>query len=196
MELIAHRVNKITKLKKLPLKYGAEIDIRDSGKELIVVHDPFKKGEKLEKFLKNYKHKTLIANVKSERIEDKIIKLLKKYKIKDYFFLDSSFPKIIELTKNRFRNIALRVSYYENISIAKKLKGKARWIWYDTFFGFPKNLSEFRYLKKDLNYKICLVSPELHKIKIEKNSKIFKKIKKSNYIDAVCTKQKYFKNWL
>ena len=63
MELIAHRVNKITKLKKLPLKYGAEIDIRDSGKELIVVHDPFKKGEKLEKFLKNYKHKTLIAKI-------------------------------------------------------------------------------------------------------------------------------------
>ena len=73
MELIAHRVNKITKLKKLPLKYGAEIDIRDSGKELIVVHDPFKKGEKLEKFLKNYKHKTLIANVKSERIKRLVI---------------------------------------------------------------------------------------------------------------------------
>ena len=196
MILIAHRINKITKLKKLPLKYGVEIDIRDNGKELFVVHDPFKKGEKLEIFLKSYKHKTLIVNIKSERIEDKIIKLLKKYKIKDYFFLDSSFPKIIELTKKGFKNIALRVSYYENISTAKKLKGKAKWIWYDTFFGLPKNLSELKYLKKNLKYKICLVSPELHKIKIKKTSKIFKKIKKSSYIDAVCTKQKYFENWL
>ena len=55
MILIAHRINKITKLKKLPLKYGVEIDVRDNGKELFVVHDPFKKGEKLEIFLKNYK---------------------------------------------------------------------------------------------------------------------------------------------
>jgi predicted PilT family ATPase len=30
--------------KKLDKNYGVEIDIRDNGKELIVVHDPYKKG--------------------------------------------------------------------------------------------------------------------------------------------------------
>ena len=45
MQLISHRVNKLEDLKKLDKKYGVEIDIRDDGKKLIIVHDPFKKGK-------------------------------------------------------------------------------------------------------------------------------------------------------
>ena len=115
MYLISHRINSIKQLKKLDKKYGIEIDIRDDGKKLIVVHDPFKKGVRLINFLKHYNHKILIANIKSERIEDKVIKVFKKMKISKYFFLDSSFPKIIELTKKKFKKIALRVSYYESV---------------------------------------------------------------------------------
>ena len=124
MYYIAHRINTINQLKKLDKKYGIEIDIRDNGKNLVVVHNPFKKGILLKSFLKFYKHKILIANIKSERIEDKVIKVLKKYNISNYFFLDSSFPKIIDLVKKKFKKIALRVSFYESISTAKKLKGK------------------------------------------------------------------------
>ncbi len=195
MDYIAHRINSINQLKKLNINYGIEIDIRDNGKNLIIVHDPFKKGVKLTKFLKYYKHKIIIANIKSERIEDSVIKVFKKYKISNYFFLDSSIPKIIDLIKKQFKKIALRVSYYEDISIAKKLKGKVNWIWFDTFKGLPKDLKEFRYLKKELNYKICLVCPKLHNKQNRISVKKIKLLKKNNLIDAICTKEKFFHIW-
>ena len=195
MILISHRVNKLNQLKKTNTRYGIEIDIRDKNNDLIVTHDPFSNGIKLTTYLNSFKHKLIIANIKSERIEDRVIKIFKKKKIKNYFFLDSSIPKIIDMTKKNINNIGLRVSYYENIEIAVKLKGKVRWIWYDTFMGIPKDLKEFRLLKK-MNYKICLVSPELHKKKVNFNSKQLNLLKKKRLIDAICTKEKYFKNWI
>jgi len=173
MHLIAHRINKIDQLKKIDQKFGIEIDIRDEDGTLIVVHDPFKKGQKLEKFLKYYNHKILIANIKSERIEDRVIKMFKNFKITNYFFLDSSFPMIIDLIKKKVNKIAIRVSYYEGIYAAKKLSKKIKWIWYDTFDGIPNNLNTLRYLKNKLNYKICFFCPYLHK---KKNKYKFKKI--------------------
>ena len=196
MQFIAHRINTINQLKKLDKKYGIEIDIRDNGKNLIVVHDPFKKGILLKSFLKFYKHEILIANIKSERVEDEVIKLFKKNNIIKYFFLDSSFPKIIDLVKKKFRKIAIRVSFYESATIAKKLKGKVNWIWFDTFKGIPKDLNELKYLKYKLNYKICLVCPKLHNKSNRLNSKQIQIIKKNRLIDAVCTKEKYFKEWI
>tara|TARA_B100000780_G_scaffold70682_1_gene47215 strand:+ start:830 stop:1420 length:591 start_codon:yes stop_codon:yes gene_type:complete len=195
MDYIAHRINTIKQLKLLDNKYGIEIDIRDDGKDLIIVHDPFKKGIKLEKFLKFYNHKIIIANIKSERIEDRVIKVFKEHKIYNYFFLDTSVPKIIELVKQKFKKIALRVSYYEDILIAQKLKGKVNWIWFDTFRGLPKDLSKLKYLKNKLKYKICLVCPKLHDEKNQINSNKIKLLKKNGLIDAVCTKEKFFDIW-
>ena len=195
MILISHRVNKIKELIKLNPKYGVEIDIRDNGKELIIVHDPFKKGIKLNDYLKNYKHSFIIANIKSERIEEKVVKIFNKFKIKDYFFLDTSFPQIINLIKKKYTKIALRVSYYEGLDVTKKLKKKINWIWYDTFLGMPNNINDFKILKMR-GYKICLVSPELHNLSLNKNANILKKLKRKKLIDAVCTKEKYFRNWI
>jgi hypothetical protein len=86
MEIIIHRINKIKNLKTIPTKFGVEIDLRDFNKDLILQHDPFKKGDLFEKYLENFKHGTLIIDVKSERIEQKAIRLLKKNKIKNFFF--------------------------------------------------------------------------------------------------------------
>lgn len=194
MLLISHRVNNIANLNKLNKKYGIEIDIRDQGKNLIIVHDPFKKGVKLNSYLKHYRHSFLVANIKSEGIEEKTIKLFKRFKIKNYFLLDSSFPQIIRLIKKKHSKLAIRSSFYENIETAKKLKKKIKWIWYDTFFGLPKGLQEFITLKK-YGFKICLVSPELHNLSISNNNKILQKLKKNKLIDAVCTKKKYFSSW-
>ena len=195
MIFCSHRINTIKELKKIPTNFGIEIDISTDSKKLVLKHDPFATGETLEKFLNFYKHKFVILNVKSEGLEEKILRVLIKKKIKNYFFLDSSFPKIIDLTKKKVSQIAIRVSYYEDISTAKKLKNKVKWIWYDTFFGLPKTLEHFILLKK-LNYKICIVCPELHKIKLNTKSKNFINLKKSNLLDAVCTKQKFFKKWI
>ncbi len=193
MILVSHRVNKISEIIKTNLNYGVEIDIRDEGKKLIVVHDPFKKGVDLNKYLKLYKHKLLIANVKSERIEDEVINVFNRFNIKNYFFLDSSFPKIIDLINRKFKKIAIRVSCYEGFDVAKKLKNKVNWIWFDTFKGMPKK-SELIFLKK-LKYKICLVSPELHGKTVCNKKKIIKDIIKLKLVDAVCTKEYFFKNW-
>ena len=86
MDYIAHRINSISQLKKLNSDYGIEIDIRDDKKDLVVVHDPFKKGVKLNHYLKHYNHKLIIANIKSERIEDDVIKMFKKFNINNFFF--------------------------------------------------------------------------------------------------------------
>ena len=45
MEIIIHRINKIDKLKKIPIKYGVEIDIRSYKNDLILSHDPYKYGD-------------------------------------------------------------------------------------------------------------------------------------------------------
>ena len=101
MEIIVHRVNQIKDLKKIPKKYGVEIDLRDFHNNIVIQHDPFKNGDIFEKYLNHYNHGTLILNVKSERIEYEVIKILKKKKIKKYFFLDSTYPMIIDMTKKK-----------------------------------------------------------------------------------------------
>ena len=45
MEIIAHRINKLSQLKALPKKYGSEIDLRSFGSKIILNHDPYKTGD-------------------------------------------------------------------------------------------------------------------------------------------------------
>ena len=78
MEYIAHRINTIEELKQIPSEYGVELDLRDYGRRLILQHDPFKDGEDFEEYLKHYNHGTMILNIKSERIEFKVLDLIKK----------------------------------------------------------------------------------------------------------------------
>ena len=194
MEIIIHRINNSKKLRKIPKNYGVEIDVRDYKENLILNHDPFKNGEKLENFLKAYKHGTLIINVKSEFIETKVLKLLKRYKIKKYFFLDSSYPVIFDFIKKRIRDFAIRISDYESISNAFKIYPKFKWIWLEIFNGLYLSKKEISFLKKK-NIKVCLVSPELH------NKKNFNKVKKwikrkKIKISAVCTKEEFLNNWI
>ena len=145
---------------KIPTDSGVEIDLRDSNKGLILNHDPFSSGESLENFISNYNHKTLILNIKSERIEYDALNVLDKYKIDDYFFLDSSFPMLIELSNNGITNIAARISEYESIESISLVSNRVSWIWLDSFNGFYLTKNDATQIKK-LNLKACLVSPEL-----------------------------------
>jgi len=54
LEYIAHRINTIEELGKIPREYGVELDLRDFGDRLILQHDPFKDGEDFEEYLKHY----------------------------------------------------------------------------------------------------------------------------------------------
>ena len=65
MIIIKHRVNSIEDLKKTSNKYGVEIDLRSYGQQIIVDHEPFRKSITFIKWLRFYKHKFLILNVKN-----------------------------------------------------------------------------------------------------------------------------------
>ena len=195
MEFIAHRINKLEELEKLCKKYGVEIDLRDNvdGK-IYINHDPFILGEDFEEYLRKYSHGTMILNVKSERIELKILELLKKYSINNYFFLDSSFPMIKLLSDRGEKNIALRYSEYEGLDTLEKMQGKVNWVWVDCFTELPINNEIYRKIK-NMGYKLCLVSPELQNQK-EKLELYAKQIKDEKIeFDAICTKEYNVEKW-
>ena len=151
MEYIAHRINTINELMNISPEHGVEIDLRDFGDRLILQHDPFKDGEDFEQFLNKYEHGTLILNIKSEGIEFKVKMLLKKYNIKNYFFLDSSFPMINLLSSSGEKKIALRFSEYEGVDTIVNMKNKVNWVWVDCFTEFPLNDKIYQILKINLN---------------------------------------------
>jgi hypothetical protein len=195
MEYIAHRINTIKELRTIPNEYGVELDLRDFGNKLILQHDPFKDGEEFEKYLEYYNHGTMILNIKSERIEHKVLELLKKYNVKRYFFLDSSFPMIYLLSKNGEQNIALRFSEFEGIDTILNMKNKVNWIWVDCFSELPIYKDNHKLLK-DNGFKFCLVSPELQN-QSEKLEKYKKYLNDNNIIfDAICTKVDNIKKWI
>ena len=191
---IAHRINTVTELKKTPHQYGVEIDLRPWNDKIIIHHDPFVEGEDFEEYLKNYEHGTMILNIKSEGIEYRILKLLKKYRIQDYFFLDCSFPMIYNLVKEKETKIALRFSEFEGIDTLKNMEGKAKWVWVDCFSKLPLDTIIYKKIK-NLGFKTCLVSPELQ----GRTSDIadYKSSLKSEKIefDAICTKIFNISKW-
>ena len=197
-QFICHRINKLEELKKIDVNLGVELDIRDDHKtgELILAHDPFVEGENFESYLQFYNHNTLILNIKSERVELECLKLLEKYNINNYFFLDSSFP-MINLLNKKFNNnkIASRYSEYECLEFTENIKDLISWIWIDCFTILPLN-KEIHERIKLLNKKICIVSPELQgqseKIAIYKQQLIDNDI----IPDAICCKEYNIYEWI
>jgi hypothetical protein len=195
MHYIAHRVNSINELLNIPIKYGVEVDLRDYGDRIILQHDPFKNGENFEEYLKHYNHGTIILNIKSEGIEFKVLELLKKYNINNYFFLDSSFPVIHSLCLKNEKNIALRFSEFEGIDTICLMSKKVDWIWVDCFRKLPITGQNYKLLKNH-KYKLCLVSPELQgqdrKLESYKNY-----LQKEGIVfDAICTKVHNITRWM
>jgi len=148
MILISHRCNSIESLKATPIKYGVEVDIRSLGEQLIIHHEPFLSGELFEEWISNYRHGTLILNVKEEGLEERLISMMKKYGIENYFFLDQSFPFLIKWANQDEHRCAVRVSEFEFIETALSLAGKVDWVWVDCFTHFPLSRRESYRLKK------------------------------------------------
>ena len=155
---ISHRINTVQELKKIPEEYGIETDLRDYQENIILQHDPFKSGELFTDFIKEFNHKIIILNIKSEGIEYKILEILKNNNITNYFFLDSSFPMIYKLLKITDK-IAIRFSEFESLESVLTMKNKIQWVWVDCFTKFPLSLKTYTILKK--YFKLCYVSPEL-----------------------------------
>ena len=194
MLFYCHRINTIKELKKIPKKYGIEIDLRDKENKIILVHDPFSTGEDFEEFLKYFNHQSIILNIKSERIEFRVLELLKKFNITNYFFLDSSFPMIYQLNKINEKNIAIRFSEFESFESVELVKNMVKWIWIDCFTYFPLNKDIYKKIK-DLGLKICIVSPELQKHNLDMINEI-KKVINNFKIDAICCKEYNIQLWI
>ena len=190
MKIIYHRRNTIEELKSTPTQYGVEIDIRSRGKDLIIHHDPFVPGVLFNDWIGHYNHGTLTLNVKESGLEPTLTESMKLHSIDDYFFLDQSFPYLVEWANSGNKRCALRVSEYESVESALQFAGKVSWVWVDCFTHFP--LSHDNFLKlKNAPFKTYLVSPEIQGRDPESEIKVMAEILRKRRIDAdaVCTKR-------
>ncbi|MGX5710698.1 phosphatidylinositol-specific phospholipase C/glycerophosphodiester phosphodiesterase family protein [Brucella lupini] len=171
MIVIHHRRNTVAELADTDPQFGVEIDLRNHGDEILVTHDPFiTRAVLLQDWLKQYRHRFLIANVKEEGLEPRLTALLAEYGVSDFFILDESIPFIRKYALEGLPNFAVRVSELESIEtalrIASYLHGENRsinWIWADSFTGMPLHPDEALALRQ-AGYRICIVSPELHHV--------------------------------
>lgn len=189
MIIISHRRNTIEELTSTPTRYGVEVDIRSTNDELIIHHDAFSEGVSFSDWLDAFAHRLLIANVKEEGLEARLLKEFQARGITDYFLLDQSFPFLLKWCGDFEGKSAIRVSEYESIDTVVKVKGLVSWVWVDCFSTFPLTDEEARFLK-DIGFKLCLVAPELQgRNSVDDRSAFIESIFSSGVAyDAVCTK--------
>jgi hypothetical protein len=185
MLFIQHRVNTAAQLRQTPPEYGVEVDLRDCGDRLVLRHDAFGDGEDFETYLADYRHRLIILNVKSERIEHRVLEAVKRAGVRDYFFLDCSFPMIRTLVAQGERKIAVRFSEFEPVESALALAGLIDWVWVDCFTRMPLSPETHAALKK--HFKLCIVSPELQGRSTD-TIPAFAAELRPYAVDAVCTK--------
>jgi hypothetical protein len=102
----------------------------------------------------------LILNVKEEGLEERLLALMGRHRIKDFFFLDQSFPFLMRTANRGERRCAVRVSEFESIDTAMALAGRVDWAWVDCFTRFPLSGADAARLQ-GAGFRLCLVSPEL-----------------------------------
>ncbi len=184
MLYIKHRVNTVKQLRETDPSFGVEVDLSGNDKgQVFLQHEPFSDGELFENFLKEYHHKFIILDIKKERIEFEVLRLLNQFNIKDYFFLDCSFPMIYLLTSKGIKDVAIRFSEFEGLDTVRNMSGKANWVWADTFTKNPLTEDIVKEIRS-LGYKICFVSPELQG-QPEKIDDYWKEIKDFN-LEGIC----------
>ena len=188
MIIIRHRINSINDLLDTSSDYGVEIDLRSSGQELVLEHDPFRNGTKFSDWLKHYRHKYLIVNLKEDGLETKAINTLNDFGVQNFFFLDQSFPSLYKLSRIAPEYCSARVSDFEPVIPALSLK--PGWLWFDSHSGGWEYLVDSFDAIKNIQIKTCLVSPELQRLNAINELEMLKSIliKYAINFDAVCTK--------
>lgn len=197
IRFICHRVNTLSEYPAKDFK-GIEFDIRDSNGMILVTHDAFSTGMDLETYvirLPKLDDFLYIVNVKSEGIEEKAREILERNEIKNFFFLDSSFPTIIKMSMLGEKRFAIRASEYESIQTAIEMSYKVNFVWIDCFTKF---IPEHVMLAKGMGYNVCVVSPELHKHSdyVSRIHTICEQIKKYHLVvDYICCKPHVLDIW-
>lgn len=192
--IIAHRINTIEELTSLDKSQAIEFDVRDSDGKCIVQHDAFLNGVELTEFFQHTGNRFFIVNIKSEGIEKKVLDILRSFDYNDFFLLDCSFPKIVDLSIHMERRIAVRLSEYEDILTVLSLKDKVEWVWVDSFHNFILDHEKYKLLRS-AGMKLCLVSPDLQKKpeRIEEYVNMY--LERDIFLDAVCCKLSNKSSW-
>jgi hypothetical protein len=189
---IKHRANTITDLEGVLPEWGVEIDVRcvsfDAPGCLHLAHDPWVRGEDFTTWIYAFLAKKItgpiILNTKEDGLEQSCINILNEAGIQNFFFLDTTFPSLVQwTTKKRESRFAMRLSAFEPLEGVLLFRDMVQWVWVDCFGGIPLNRDQV--LKAKKNFKVCLVSPELQGSEISGVSR-FKDI--FSLADAVCTK--------
>ena len=189
MKVIAHKINSIEDLNKLPPKFGVEIDLRQSKNSIVINHDPLYENTcKLDEYLENFNHSFIIANIKESGIETEVLNKIKEY-TDNFFLLDVEIPFIVQDCGKNKNFLSIRYSEYESINTVFNLKNYADWVWIDTFTQLPaldERLSSF---------KTCLVSPDRWG-RVEDIKEYIDNLNKLSFeIDAVMTDKEYLHLW-
>jgi hypothetical protein len=182
--LIAHRVNTLEDLVRVPSHLGIEFDVREGIIAPVVGHDPWTTAVPLTAFLAVCHHAFYIVNIKSEGIEPEVLRQLEHAGIRNFFLLDCSFPMIVRLSARGERRLAVRVSEFESVETARALCGRVDWIWVDCFTKLPLLAETCDALRAE-GFKLCLVSPELQG-QPEKRESYWAALQ--DHVDAICTK--------
>lgn len=185
LRLYKHRINTLEGLASVPPGLGIEFDLRSSGDDVLVTHDPFTDGPRIEAFFPMIGARPCIFNVKCEGIEARVAELARLHGITDYFFLDTSVPAAMKLVRAGEKRFAVRYSEVEPLEAVMAWKGLAEWVWVDCFTTFPGSPETFRMLSE--SFKICLVSPELQGHSAEADLELRRALEGRTY-HAVCTK--------
>ena len=157
MDIIAHRINLISELLELPVKYGCEIDIRSRNSKLILNHEPYVSGDSLVDYLDNYKHGLLVLDIKEAGIENDVLQLVRERNIPSFFLLDVEFPYLYRASRLGERAIAVRFSEDEPIELVYNYNKLVDWVWVDTNTKLPIDSNNNTILS---SMQTCLVCPE------------------------------------
>lgn len=198
-QFFCHRINTIAELSTVSPMFGVEFDVRDYGNSLILSHDPHHTtidSDAFEDYVCRLGDRPIIVNIKSERIEIQIVRILEQYDVQNYVFLDSSLPMIYLLNKKYNCNkIAARYSELEPVEYCYLLQDLITWIWIDCLTRLPLTMSVFNNLKK-LDKKLCLVSPDLHGRPHEIQTYREILLAESMIPDAICCKADNIIRWI
>lgn len=157
MEIVIHRVNQRQRLRDIPERFGAEIDLRADGSRLVLNHDPFCGGEDFSTWLEDYRHGLLVLNIKEAGIETEAIRLVEARGIRRFFLLDVEFPYLYRASRAGERRIAMRYSEDETIETTVNYRGRVDWVWIDTNTRLPLDPATVTQLA---GFQTCLVCPE------------------------------------
>lgn len=142
--------------------YGIETDLRDYRGEIVVSHDiPCEGVMRFEALLALYdkydRPGTLALNVKSDGLQDKLLKALTDREICDYFFFDMSVPDALGYQRRGLRFFTRESEHERSPAFYEGAQG----VWLDAFESeWYKSDTIHCHLKNSKH--VAVVSPELH----------------------------------